>query len=128
MVNRLYDVTADYDHLSADAKNNSGIGSGHPVEAMKYKQSNTKGMMWLPSQSRDHRCSAYTDCHAPLLNTPEKLPITDVRRSLALLRDKADTYQLHPDKIGVMGFSAGSHLLLLQVYGQVKDEKANFSG
>lgn len=41
---------------------------------------------------------------------PHLVPITDTRRALKLIREKADQYGIDKDKVGVMGFSAGSHL------------------
>lgn len=40
---------------------------------------------------------------------PNIVPLTDARRALQLLRDKADDYGITSD-VGIMGFSAGSHL------------------
>ena len=37
-------------------------------------------------------------------------PLKDVLRALRVVRSKASAYQLHPDRIGVLGFSAGGHL------------------
>lgn len=34
----------------------------------------------------------------------------DVQRAIQLVREKASTYRISPDKVGVMGFSAGGHL------------------
>jgi acetyl esterase/lipase len=41
---------------------------------------------------------------------PEKVPLSDVRRAMKLLRENQAEYQIKADRIGVMGFSAGSHL------------------
>lgn len=37
-------------------------------------------------------------------------PLQDVQQAIRLVRKKADEWQIDPDKIGVMGFSAGGHL------------------
>lgn len=37
-------------------------------------------------------------------------PLRDVLRALRLVRAQADTYHVSPDRIGVLGFSAGGHL------------------
>jgi acetyl esterase/lipase len=37
-------------------------------------------------------------------------PLQDVQRAIQLVRENATTWELDPDKIGVMGFSAGGHL------------------
>ncbi|MCJ7552262.1 MAG: alpha/beta hydrolase [Ignavibacteriaceae bacterium] len=41
---------------------------------------------------------------------PELVPLTDARKSLKLLRENAEKYGVQNDQVGVMGFSAGSHL------------------
>lgn len=39
-----------------------------------------------------------------------QLPLKDAQRAMALLRHGGDAYGIDPDKIGVIGFSAGGHL------------------
>ena len=41
---------------------------------------------------------------------PHLVPLTDARRALKLIRAKADEYSINRTQVGVMGFSAGSHL------------------
>ena len=41
---------------------------------------------------------------------PELVPLTDVRAAISLLREKHKSFKIDPNKIGVLGFSAGSHL------------------
>ncbi|WP_159084006.1 alpha/beta hydrolase [Saccharobesus litoralis] len=44
-------------------------------------------------------------------NTGQELtPLTDAKQALRLLRKNAQNWQVHANKIGVMGFSAGGHL------------------
>lgn len=38
------------------------------------------------------------------------LPLEDAQRAMSLLRERADAYNIDPNKIGVIGFSAGAHL------------------
>ena len=44
------------------------------------------------------------------LNRKEAL--ADAKRALRLIRDRAKEYNINPDNIGIMGFSAGGHLAL----------------
>ncbi len=37
-------------------------------------------------------------------------PLQDVQRAIGLVRSHADQWKIHPDRIGVLGFSAGGHL------------------
>ncbi|MDX2022519.1 MAG: alpha/beta hydrolase [Deltaproteobacteria bacterium] len=46
--------------------------------------------------------------HSPRYQHPA--PINDAQRALRLVRSRAQQYKLSPDRIGVMGFSAGGHL------------------
>ncbi len=39
-----------------------------------------------------------------------QLPLQDAQRAMGLLRHRASSYDIAPDKIGVIGFSAGGHL------------------
>lgn len=41
---------------------------------------------------------------------PSLGPLQDVQRAIQLVRQNAGKYQINPDKIGIMGFSAGGHL------------------
>lgn len=41
---------------------------------------------------------------------PHKAPLMDAQRAMRLVRTNADKWNIHPDKIGIMGFSAGGHL------------------
>ncbi len=37
-------------------------------------------------------------------------PMLDAQRAIRLVRSRAEQYRIHPNRIGVMGFSAGGHL------------------
>ncbi len=41
---------------------------------------------------------------------PDKAPLMDAQRAMRLVRFNAAKWNIHPSKIGVMGFSAGGHL------------------
>lgn len=52
----------------------------------------------------------YKDCHCE--KDPIKpLALQDAQRAMRLIRSKAKEYNIDPNKIGVMGFSAGGHLV-----------------
>jgi len=42
--------------------------------------------------------------------TPRHAPLMDAQRAMRMIRDRAKDYHIDPEKIGVMGFSAGGHL------------------
>ena len=60
---------------------------------------------------------------------PELVPLTDARRCIKMLRGKADEYGFQRDKVGVIGFSAGSHLATAASLWECVDEeeKPDFS-
>lgn len=41
---------------------------------------------------------------------PHLLPITDARRAIRVIKSLAEKYNIDPEKVGIMGFSAGGHL------------------
>lgn len=41
---------------------------------------------------------------------PHKSPLLDAQRAMRLVRFHAEDWNIHPNKIGIMGFSAGGHL------------------
>ncbi len=61
---------------------------------------------------------------------PHLVPLTDTRRALRLLRAHSKKYGFEKDKLGVMGFSAGSHLATVASLWRSDDEEENpnFSG
>jgi len=60
---------------------------------------------------------------------PDLVPLSDARRALGLLRENANKYGFHPDEVGVMGFSAGSHLAtIVSLWKSAhKEENPNYS-
>lgn len=48
--------------------------------------------------------------HPETSDSPERVPLSDVRRAIQLLRSRSETYGIHTGKVGFMGFSAGGHL------------------
>jgi acetyl esterase/lipase len=48
---------------------------------------------------------------AKFMDHKEIVPLTDAQRAIVLLRSNAKVYGVNPDKLGIMGFSAGGHLV-----------------
>ncbi|CCH56994.1 putative esterase/lipase precursor [Fibrisoma limi BUZ 3] len=44
------------------------------------------------------------------MTNPHEVPLMDAMQGMKLIRQNADRYAIDPNKIGVMGFSAGGHL------------------
>ncbi|MGI9430262.1 MAG: alpha/beta hydrolase, partial [Bythopirellula sp.] len=61
---------------------------------------------------------------------PELVPLSDTRRALKLLRTHATHYGFNREQLGVVGFSAGSHLATVVSLWRSDDEaeNPNFSG
>jgi acetyl esterase/lipase len=61
---------------------------------------------------------------------PEKVPLADARRAIKLLRHQPAKVGIDPNKVGVLGFSAGSHLVTLASLWKSHDVEENpaFSG
>jgi len=57
--------------------------------------------MGLASFVLDYRVSPYR----------HPIPLTDAQRAIRLVRFKATEWQIDPDRIGILGFSAGGHLV-----------------
>jgi acetyl esterase/lipase len=56
---------------------------------------------------------------------PELVPLSDVRQAMHLLRSRQAEFQFQADRIGVMGFSAGSHLATYAGLHRVNDPDLN---
>jgi acetyl esterase/lipase len=56
---------------------------------------------------------------------PQLVPLSDARRALKLLREKADHYNIDKQIVGVLGFSAGSHLSTVVSLWKSSDPEEN---
>src|SRR5206468_5662629 len=43
---------------------------------------------------------------------PARRPLQDAQRAVSLVRGKATQWGIHPERIGIVGFSAGGHLAI----------------
>jgi acetyl esterase/lipase len=43
---------------------------------------------------------------------PARRPLQDAQRAVSLVRSKAKEWEIHPERIGIVGFSAGGHLAI----------------
>lgn len=44
---------------------------------------------------------------------PSRAPLQDAQRAIGILRHRAAEFGIHPDRIGILGFSAGGHLSIM---------------
>jgi len=56
---------------------------------------------------------------------PHKVPLSDGRRALKIMHEKANAYGVDTNEIGVIGFSAGSHLATVLGLWKSEDADAN---
>jgi acetyl esterase/lipase len=54
-----------------------------------------------------------------LLSEPWKVPLADAKQGIRKLRQLAKEWDIHPEKVGILGFSAGGHLAAsVSVHGE----------
>ncbi len=83
-------------------------GGGYTVEAIYHEGHNVARVL-----SDNGITAAVLKYRLPLKeasDTPQHLPITDLQRSVEMMRAMSQKYDLNKNKVGVMGFSAGAHL------------------
>ena len=97
-------------------------GGGYYVEAIEHEgweiaqRLNLAGIhaavlkYRLPNREADH----------PL----HKAPLQDAQRAVRLLRSEASQYGINPDRVGIMGFSAGGHLAAITSVTKLATYKA----
>ncbi|MCM2372292.1 family 16 glycoside hydrolase [Aporhodopirellula aestuarii] len=68
---------------------------GHAVAQWMAQNGVTAGVL-------KYRCSGGANQHP--------VPLTDARRAIAIMRDHAAEWNLDPNRMGILGFSAGGHL------------------
>lgn len=54
------------------------------------------------------------------------LALSDTNRAFALLRDQAERWHIDPERIGILGFSAGAYLACNSVRSEVPSERPDF--
>ena len=58
---------------------------------------------------------------------PDKVPLMDAQQAIRMVREKATSWNIQPNKIGIMGFSAGGHLAATLSTHFEKDTRPDFS-
>ncbi|WP_298636429.1 alpha/beta hydrolase [uncultured Umboniibacter sp.] len=83
-------------------------GGGYTVEAIYHEGHDVA--QYFASQGINAAVLKYRIPNPIHSNIPWEVPLADARQGLLRLHQLSDTYQLNPEAIGVVGFSAGSHL------------------
>ena len=129
-----YDITEPTLTVYKAGKNNCGKavillpGGGYSLVAIYHEGHDLAKM--LAKQGITTAVLKYRLPNPKSSDKPHLVPLTDTRRALKLLRSHADKYKFDKDKLGVMGFSAGSHLATAASLWKSKDKEENpdFSG
>ncbi len=89
-------------------------GGGYSILAMKHE--GTMAADWLNAQGYTALVLTY---RVPRREgrEPHEAPLEDARKALELARQNAEAWKLDPDRIGILGFSAGGNLAAHAAYG-----------
>lgn len=82
-------------------------GGGYNILAMKHE--GTQVAEWLNTLGITAAVLKYR-CPSPPGQPRHLLPLQDAQRAMSLLRKEAGSWSIDPDRIGVLGFSAGGNL------------------
>lgn len=95
----------------ADQPNGAAVlvcpGGGYNILA--YSHEGTEVCEWLNSLGITAGLLKYRVPRRENLEK-HKAPLQDVHRAIGILRTRAEEWQIAPDRIGILGFSAGGHL------------------
>lgn len=83
-------------------------GGGYGILA--YDWEGTDFAKWLNSQGIAGIVVKYRLPVSKSLTDPKEVPLMDAQRAVRLVRQNAEAWNIDPNKVGVMGFSAGGHL------------------
>lgn len=83
-------------------------GGGYGILA--YDWEGTDFAKWLNSQGIAGIVVKYRLPTSKSLTDPKEVPLLDAQRAIRLVRHHAADWNIDPQKVGIMGFSAGGHL------------------
>lgn len=83
-------------------------GGGYGILA--YNWEGTDFAKWLNSQGIAGIVVKYRLPISKSLTDPKEVPLLDAQRAIRLVRHHASDWNINPEKVGIMGFSAGGHL------------------
>jgi acetyl esterase/lipase len=93
-------------------ENMSGISviicPGGSYQLLAKKKEGYKVAQWLNENGITAFVLSY---RVGLFGNHHPAMIQDLQRTIQLIKENADDYNINPDKVGVMGFSAGGHLV-----------------
>ena len=83
-------------------------GGGYSILAAEHEGSDIA--RWFADRGITAFVLKYRLPDARLQQTPHEAPLADAMQGMRLIRQQAVRFGINPDRIGVMGFSAGGHL------------------
>ena len=98
-------------------------GGGYDVVAIFHEGSEIAEIL-----ARNRTTAAVLKYRLPRLETstqPELVPLSDVHQAMRVLRNQQADFHFQAERIGVMGFSAGSHLATFASLHRVADPDLN---
>lgn len=98
-------------------------GGGYEAEAIYYE-----GFEIAETLAKRGTAAAVLKYRLPNPETatkPERVPLSDVRQALQLLRENQQKYQFSAARFGVLGFSAGSHLATVASVNRAAESAQN---
>jgi acetyl esterase/lipase len=98
-------------------------GGGYSILA--YDWEGTDIAKWFNSKGITAFVLKYRLPNSKSVLTSYEAPLQDAQRAIRWVRMNADMWNINPDKIGIMGFSAGGHLA--STLGTQYDSKNNFN-
>jgi acetyl esterase/lipase len=119
-----YVDTPELVHFSADPKLATGtcviVCPGGGYGKLAWNKEGTEIAEWLNTLGVDAVALKY---RVPRRSRekPHPWPLQDLQRSIRLVRSKATQWKIDPQRIGVMGFSAGGHLAVMSASYQDQD-------
>ena len=119
-----YVDTPELIHFPADPKKAAGtcviVCPGGGYGKLAWNKEGTEIAQWLNTLGVDAVALKY---RVPRRDRekPHSWPLQDLQRSIRLVRSKAAQWEIDPQRIGVMGFSAGGHLAVMSASYQDQD-------
>ena len=83
---------------------------GGGYERLAYVGSGLQLAKWFNTMGVNAFVLKYRLPHSPDVNERQTAPLQDAQRAVRLVRANAEKWGIKPDKVGVMGTSAGGHL------------------
>ncbi len=119
-----YVDTPELIHFPADPKQATGtcviVCPGGGYRKLAWNKEGTEIAEWLNTLGVDAVALKY---RVPRRDRekPHPWPLQDLQRSIRIVRSKAAQWKIDPQRIGVMGFSAGGHLAVMSASYQDQD-------